>query len=511
MEAIIKFGLNFIKKYGRYPTLIEYNAAGITRAEIRNHFDNLGKVKDHLSKQSAGIFDLERSEYNGQVGKQKRIVLTTAITECKVDTAALAQLNNYCKREDAQLVILVSKLNSNGEWLLDPVLKDYCIITKDTALNNNAYILGVINTAHKVDPITGLPRIGQRNGTFISASPKQRLKYVATGPSKLPHALMSTGAITKSLYEKKSLIQSKNNYIAQNDHVMGAIIVEIEDKEVFHFRQIQFDKDGSFADLGYLYQGGKKKQYAPEAFVLGDWHAGKTCPVTQAAWYDVSSRTKTKRWIIHDFFDGNSINHHDTGKQILLAQKALAGQLDLKTELDILTSDLLSMSQDREVVIVKSNHDEFLERYLQAGYYIEHPYNHRLALDLAAAYMDGSNPVQFYVDSQKLKFKNKVTWLKRDESYEIASIQLGAHGDKGANGSRGSNNAMENAYGNVVYGHSHTPEINRGAWCVGTSTETKPDYGTGPSSWMNSSCLIYKNGNRQMINSIDGKYTTKRI
>ncbi len=86
----------------------------------------------------------------------------------------------------------------------------------------------------------------------------------------------------------------------------------------------------------------------------------------------------------------------------------------------------------------------------------------------------------------------------------MADIELGAHGDKGANGARGSLLAMENAYGNSVSGHSHTPEILRGAWQVGTTSLLKLEYVKGPSSWMHTSCLVYPNGSRQLINAING-------
>ena len=88
----------------------------------------------------------------------------------------------------------------------------------------------------------------------------------------------------------------------------------------------------------------------------------------------------------------------------------------------------------------------------------------------------------------------------------MANVELGAHGDKGANGARGSLHAMENAYGNSVSGHSHSPEILRGAWQVGTCSYLKLEYNQGPSSWLHSSCLLYPNGARQLINVIGGQW-----
>ena len=210
--------------------------------------------------------------------------------------------------------------------------------------------------------------------------------------------------------------------------------------------------------------------------------------------------------VLHDAFSGVSINHHEQHRNILKAQRSAAHELDIKSELETLATDLNDLSQlVDEVVVVKSNHDEFLERYLQDGQYVKDPQNHRLSLLLSLHLLDGGDPLKYGIETHGLT-SNKVRWLKRDEDFKIARIQLGAHGDVGANGARGSLRTMEAAYGNSVSGHSHSPEILRGAWQVGTSSYLKLSYNRGPSSWMHCSCLIYPNGSRQLINSIHGQW-----
>ena len=65
---------------------------------------------------------------------------------------------------------------------------------------------------------------------------------------------------------------------------------------------------------------------------------------------------------------------------------------------------------------------------------------------------------------------------------------------------------MELAYGSCVIGHIHSPEILRNAFCVGTSTHLSLEYNKGPSSWCNTSCLVHKNGSKQLINCIKGNW-----
>jgi len=448
-----------------------------------------------------------------------RYVVSTAVEGCKVHTGFLSAIDNHNKRRKAMTLVLPSiDPAANVPFHLDPKLSEAAIVSDDLALNDNLFISSIKMSAKHIDPVTGLARIGQRNGSFIYASPKQRLKMTPTSNMRLPHALMTTGALTRADYDTRRFMSKRTAYIADNDHVMGAIIVEVEDDTLFHYRQVQAEKSGAFIDLGIMYMpDGSTKQVRPEALVLGDWHSGETDEEASSAFISsaadsVIQTTKPRRLIIHDGFNGKSISHHEIDNVILRAKHAANNKLDLRDELETYAKELEFMASFdfiEEVVIVKSNHDEFLDRYLAQGRYVEDAHNHRLALSLAAAMIDGTNPVEAYMKLRGMKNAAKFTWLKRDEDYSIARVELGAHGDKGANGARGSLQSTEKAYGNSVSGHSHTPEILRGAWQVGTCSLLKLDYNQGPSSWMHTSCLVYGNGSRQLINVINGRWRRK--
>jgi len=496
--------------------------AGHSKDSVAHHFRSLtrldglardkfpGKFSDVSVKALLGPKALSRLQ--GAVVNYNRFVITTAVTGCDLQSDFYASIRTYCSTNNAILLILVQSdpahNRKNGDLgFIDKRLVNEHIVVADTALNSNLYISTIKLSAKHIDPITGLGRIGQRNGSFIYASPKQRLKPVPVSNSKAPHFLMTTGAITKPNYTTDNYMSERTAYIAEHDHVVGALVVEIEDDEVYHFRQIQADERGNFIDLGKQYRPNCVMDEQPEAFIMGDWHSGEVDPSAAQAWYEVMAALKPKRLVIHDLFNGLSINHHEEDKNILKAQRANREELNLLKEMSSVASDLDEMADYVEqIVVVKSNHDEFLERYLQEGNYVKDPQNHRFALDLATAMMDGFDPLKHGVEIVGLANTNKVIWLKRDEDFKIARIQLGAHGDRGANGARGSLPAMEAAYGNSVTGHSHVPEILRGAWAVGTSIYLKLTYNVGPSSWFHSSILVYANGERQIINSIGGKW-----
>lgn len=497
-----------------------------TKDMLKHHYGSLANIDDEARRKYPRCFldvyiedmmtEKQLDKLRATIANNKKFIITTAVTGCELDGKMHKSLKMYCKKNNAALLILIasdpaSNLDRGSLGRVDKRLTSEAIVLEDSELNSNIFLSTIKLSAKHIDPIAGLGRIGQREGSFVYASPKQRLKSSPVSNIKLPHFLMTTGAITVPDYTSANYMSNRTAYIAHYDHVMGGVIVEIGDSDEYHFRQFQCDQAGKFIDLGIEYSGTGTKKIRPEAFVLGDWHSGSTCPMSKLVWDDICRTLKPKKLIMHDLFDGKSINHHEANNIDSKAKRAESGQLNLREELNLVARDLEYLtSLSDEVVIVKSNHDEFLDRFLQKGDFKNDPYNYKTFLELALHYVNTSeDPLKYGVEKMgniNLKCMSKIRWLKRDEDLRLADIQLGAHGDKGANGARGGLQSMEFAYGNSVTGHSHSPEVLRGAWQVGTSSHLKLGYNVGPSSWLNSSCLVYPNGQRQLINAIKGKY-----
>lgn len=505
-------------------SMSDLNDSGFTKDMIKHHWGSLRVMDEAARKKSPSSFydisleDLivpkRKAELRSTVKNVKRFFISTAVTGCQANDAFLKSIKGWCKRNNGALLVLVSsdpshnlfKANSSYGYI-DRKLENEHVIVEDTQINSNLFLSTIKLSAKHIDPITGLSRIGQREGSFIYASPKQRMKCTPVGSAKLSHVLMTTGAMTNSNYNTSSYMAQRTAYIAEHDHILGGIIVEVVDDNVYHYRQVQADANGSFVDLGMCYSGGRVKKMRPEAIIMGDVHVGETCPMVQKATDQLVKELRPRCKVVHDMFNGMAISHHEEKNQIVRAMRSKNGQCDLDDELRMTATWLNHAAEDvDEVIIVKSNHDEFLERYLSEGRYVKDPQNHRLSLDLAAAFMDGKDPLKTGIARYNIPNKGKIRWLSRDEDFKIANIQLGAHGDKGSSGTRGNIRSTEAAYGNSVTGHSHTPEILRGAFVVGTSTPLRLIYTKGPSSWMNTHCLLYPNGSRQLINIINGEY-----
>ena len=401
---------------GRTPKMDELVELGHTKDSIKHHFSSLTKLEEIAREEHTDkFFDVEIADLLASgdladklhkvVKQHKKFVITTAVTGCERHEGFHASLKNFCKQNKAALLVLVASDPGHnkphlGEYgTIDAELAKECVVVEDIYLNSNFFISTIKLSAKQVNPTIGLSDIGQREGSFVFASPKQSMTLESTSNVKLPHVMMTTGAITAPNYVTGAYMSERTAYIADKHHVMGAIYVNIFDDVTYGYTQIQMlSDDGSFVHFGKRYHAnGKVTTEAPEVLVCGDWHSGETDPLVRQATEEMLSFFKPKKVALHDAFNGISVNHHEENNTIIKAQRFMKGAPSLEQEFKGLCSDLdWFAKQVGEVVVVKSNHDEFLSKdYLRYAKYARDPQNHYFSLDLAKAMMEGKDPVKF--------------------------------------------------------------------------------------------------------------------
>lgn len=516
-KKIVQIYASLAQANSKLPTRTDLKKKGVSRDMVRSHFGNLEGLEGLARKTFPDHFKsvIDDTRFNTEVFDEmaavikgySRFVITTAVAGCPVHKGFYASLKQYCKKNEALLLILPSD-NQLTELAPDLVENEH-IVFDMIRLNQNIELSNIKIQAKMIDPLTGLSRFAQRR-SFIFASPKQRLQPVAVSNKNMPHVMMTTGAITLPRYHGAKYIQHRTDYIATADHTIGAIVVEVKDSKEYYFRQIQAEPNGSFIDLDKHYStDGVKKAPRALAVVYGDWHSGVTDALAKQGGAELCALVRPEHLVIHDGFDGRSINHHEIKKKATRARRAAEQRDSLATELLGLKMDLdghLSPLADR-IVFVKSNHDEVIARWLEDASHVNDPKNAALGSKLFAAMVEGHDPLQYALEQLlALECKDKMVWLSRDEDFKLAGIELGAHGDLGPNGATGSLKATEAAYGSSVSGHAHWAAILRNAWQVGTKSKLKQGYNVGPSSWTHTDCIVHANGTRQLINYINGRW-----
>lgn len=519
-EKVLNTYLSAISKLKRYPTKADMIVLGCNREVIRDHFGSFERLKEYVAKNHPDALEnvteaqirnpKKLIDLNKAIRDYKRFVITSAVEGGVVHESFRESIETYCKKNDAQLLIMPSGKSLEN---MDPELAGEHWVLQDTYLNSNLWLCSMKIPPKNAQPTDKLKRIGQRDGSLIAASPKQFLQFVAVGNERLAHAVMSTGAITLPNYSSRTGI-SCTDYIANHDHVMGAIIVEIVDDSSYHFRQIQADEKGEFYSVGVKYSPNGSKKEAPVAMLWGDLHSGEVDQDAKRANFEIMDETEVDTVYVGDAFGGISINHHEEHDKIKRAILASQNKMNLGDEIKELCAELdeiASRPHVKKVVIVDSNHHDFLSKhYLAEGKYIDEPQNYFLAHELVGAMGKGWNPLQYACEKiYGLKNSKKVVWLKIDEDDQVAGVQMGAHGHKGANGSKGSKRTLEEAYGEAMHGHTHSPYIFRGIFCVGTTSILRPGFNQGPSGWVHSSGNLYRNSMRELINSFNGNWRLK--
>jgi hypothetical protein len=474
-----------------------------------NMFGSFKKFKQEALKGELLSTTLTRNDINVYISskdmKNKRYIITSAIAGCDLHEDFVAAISTYCKHNNSELVILPIKGTSRDtQYFTEEVMQYQNSFATEYTFNNNLQAKEFVLSPLQVNPLTSLNRYGNKKSSLIVGSPKQQMMVVPIAKEKLPHILYSTGAITVPDYPN-----TKSGILAKQDHVVGGLIIEIQNEEIFHVRMIQCDEEGGFYDLDNYYSRTKVKKIYNHAFIMGDLHIGSEDPKAIKAWKECITQIKAKQVVMHDILDNRSINPHEE-KNIIKRATLPEMSKTLKSELSMVGRTLHQWSSEfknTKFIIVKSNHDSWLDEFLKKGRYaqLDHIENHILCLDLAKDLVLGKNPVEEYLN-KSYNLKN-FKWLNIESDYRICGIQCGAHGHMGANGARGSSKSMDIIFDNSISGHTHSPLILRNTMIVGTSTKLQLDYNIGGgSTWLHASAIIYPNGKRTLIIAVNGQW-----
>ncbi len=456
--------------------------------------------------------------------KKKRFIITSAQNNTPIDEKFWKSLKVYAKDRGATLVVLPTKyrnatspLETSAEdiwWderLLPYMYENVLHLHKRLTVFGNVRIV-----ATAVSPLTGMETLSQGSSAIFGHAQIQ-MTTIATQQNKIAKLMHTTGSCTKKNYSR-----TKTGFKAEFHHSQGAVVVEKSGKH-FHMRAVYADKSSSFYDIwGYYTPKGKKPLERVEGLVPGDTHARHICPIVKKATYlgkdSIVAMLKPKRIYHHDAYDGYSGSHHHRRNPLIRYVKHQAGYDKVEDELQI-TVDLINevTPPDCENVIIPSNHTEHLRTWLFEADIKAEPWNaeiyHELWLAMIrTAKMTGGgvehmDPFEGWAAG---KLKHTASWPKKGDkangSYEVLGCEFGLHGHRGTNGSKGSLKALAKIGVKVVIGHTHTPGIYHGGFQTGTSTPLTMEYTDGPSSWMNTHCIQFPNGKRQLIHIINGHW-----
>ncbi len=466
-----------------------------------------------------------RAKIEAAIKSAEVIYVTSAVNGAPVEREALEALLNMAKLNKG--VVLIRPVNLSTD-ALDPLLREAAnqnpnvFISIDEIRLNQWWNINDIKVMGKqINTLQGTQARWERGVNQIISAPRIELETVATGDNVItPHRVMTTGAITQPDYRGNKWIQGRTDKLAKDLHSIGVLVLEktqFDGKTFglpvsgnFHPRHIQYTSEAKgFVDLGVLYTGTSAKSISIEALVLGDIHVQDTDPRLLISIREAIDRFHPKIIVAHDLMNGTSVNPHEKDQKASLMNKASQGLLDVVRELSQVANfinALLELDPSLQVLIVRSNHPDWLGRWVE-GSYLQSPQNQAIYNELQNLKAQGGDVFEYAlvhgVGGSVTINKYKRVIFSRG-SYKVGpagnQIELGFHGDKGANGAKGSIQSFARGLERVVYGHTHTTRIKEGAINVGTSTTLELPYMIGGlSSWSQSMLLVGNYGDAQMI------------
>ena len=522
-ESIIRRRLNILNTTGLDLPYLKNDPAYDGSVDL-DKVDKFEEIYKELMEKHAGVQPTD--VVSEKLNKRQVYVITSAQNATPVHEDFFATLMKYCELRNAQLMVIPYRYknptslyadNEGDKWW--PAIVPYLVDTK-VQLCKGLQLVGEIKIQPTaVTPLSGFDAYtGSNSGIF--GHPKVQLKTVATPSHSLPKVLTTTGACTVPNYT-----DSKAGHKGKFHHNISALVVEVDDDQ-FHVRHIHGENDGSFYDFEYYYnKHGRVLHDGVAGVVSGDTHAEFIDPeVEDAMFVDTFSMVNVLNpdmWIHHDVEDFYRRNHHHKNKDVLAYGKHHYGRNNVEEGLQI-TADYIDRHSRPNMmnVIVRANHDEAFDRWLEECNPKHDPENARFYYYMKLHQLSNvemtktgfstfdafawwcENPL----DQRGLISIENTRFLKRDEPLNVAGIEIGFHGDIGLNGGRGSLAAYSKIGPKCVVGHSHSPGIIEGAYQVGLSAYMDLEYKSGPSSWMHTHCIIYPNGSRALVNVVNGQW-----
>ncbi len=461
-----------------------------------------------------------------KVAKGKKFVITSAQNNTHIHEDFFNSLVGYCEAEGAELLVSAFYYNKNGfqngkreEAWFDGRVKPY-MFNESLQLAEGLVFCGELNILPTAKaPLTGLHNYTAELSAII---PHAKLQLVSVPTPKDDDAklLYTTGTITKRNYK-----QQRAGQIAEHHHAFAALVVEVDGDGDWFVRQLNCESGtGNFYDLDKYYTPqGITSGHTLEAVNYGDLHVSGISPdAIYACWgkrnpENILDTLKPKYQMLNDVFSNDFRNHHEIKNSLYLFKQFSRQQESVRHEVLATTKILESLDRDfSQRVVVDSNHDRSLHRFLVEQDYKKDPVNAvfmlEMTLDMYKAVEEGKPFHTFEAACRKVNPNmESVRFLRMDEKFTLCgNIVASNHGDLGANGSRPSLAGFAKLGVRHNIGHMHQISILDGVYCAGSCMNTgDANYTKGASSWSISHILTYKNGKRTIVTQKGKKWKGK--
>lgn len=447
--------------------------------------------------------------------KSDKIIVTTAIKTFSINDKFYQSLLNYQKywKEVHGQTVSIFTYIQNGPF---QDFEDHDIASRFMQPNKGLFIIDrtlevhpdlIINAvplqAKLVNPTAGFDRYQpfDRTQIIMGRALFDIPRYAETQQNELNSTrLLTTGTVSNPDFAARALTSQRTDYMSRQDFNYGFVLLEkhrsnssvfggdFEVQRGYRITQVEWDDlQGYFAIGGLRFTHQTKSlngKLAPTtqkaaALVLGDIHLSHVHPRALASALNLVRKYNPKELILHDFLDNQSISHWES--EISSGIKKSHGKDKLYSEIALAVSFLKSLAgirqelasqdngnEDFRVVIVRSNHNDWISRYVKDGRHIGTA-NQILGQKILTAMEDrqrnwlkelltGDLLREVNANAPVLTQKEREILIVKEfgQPHRIGEYEVGQHGDQKPNGGRGGLGLpMLRKLGNLISGHVH--------------------------------------------------------
>lgn len=379
-------------------------------------------------------------------------------------------------------------------------------------------------------PLSNKAELNGRLSNII-AHTKMHAESVPSMPDEATKINLTTGTVTLRNY-----IQKDAGIMAEQEHTYGALLLEVDHTGSWWWRHLEIGSKDEILDCGpsgyaaITVQAGqvdavRERDITPQTSVTHAINWGDTHAVEMDRWVreacfgedGILDSLMPAKQFHNDLLSFRSRSHHEMRDPIRMYEKHAEDEENVEEEVEV-TAEVLAES-DREwceTIVVPSNHDRHLDRWISEADWKRDPVNARFYLRCAEAILTAIDEGEKDFNAMEWALREKaqfgyVRFLSRNEGYVICKrkdfvgIECGLHGDEGANGAKGSTQSLIRLGRPINKGHDHILTRRGFVMSAGACAESFV-YMNGPSAHSIAHILTYENGARTHIMMFNGKW-----